>query len=134
MAYDVRSMRDRAKQLLALDKRGIVDREKQARQMHLSIGHVSRIRGWIREHGIGDEQRVRRVPENPPPLDSPLAKALARARFSLFSRPDSYYSQLTVKLYKSLVDRLHAYCEKNDVTVESAVTIALEHYLKTRPR
>jgi hypothetical protein len=133
MAYDVRSMRDRAKQLLALEKRGIFDREKQARHMQLSIGHVSRIRGWIREHGIGNEERARRPPQTPAPPGSPLA-ALEQAIASIPPPPESFYSHLTVKLYKSVVAQLHAYCQKNDVTVESAVTIALEHYLKTRPR
>jgi hypothetical protein len=133
MTYNVRSMRDRAKQLLALQKRGIVDREKQARNMQLSIGHVSRIRGWMREHGIGDERSVHRPPLTPAPPASPLAEMHQRLA-NITPLPESFYSHLTVKLYKHVVEQLHAFCQKNDVTVESAVTIALEHYLKTRPR
>ena len=123
MAHEVRSMRDRATQLLALEESGALDREEQAKRMGLSIGHVSRIRGWIREHGIGAERRV----ERPRPPDWGGASPIRPL-------PEHFFSHLGVRLDKRLVERLRAYCEKKDVTVDGAVSIAIEHYLKTRPR
>ncbi len=125
MAHDVRSIRDRAKQLLALQQRGIVDRKKQAQHMGLSFGHVSRIRGWVREHHIGDEE-TERMPGGPSWLKE--FEDLSEQFHGLTS------TQLTVRVSKDRVESLRAYCEKNSIKIDSAVDLAIEHYLKTRPR